>query len=38
MNNDSRKKLSSGQWLFDDTNLSQPEGRPIIEFLSDNLV
>lgn len=41
MNNASRKKIGSGQWLFDDTNywdLSRSEGRPLVEFLSENLV
>lgn len=41
LNNASRKKIGSGQWLFDDANywdLSRSEGRPLVEFLSENLV
>lgn len=41
MNNASREKLGSSQWFFDDNNywdLSRPEGRPLDEFLSENLV
>ncbi len=40
LNNASRKRIGSGQWLFDDTNywdLSRSEGRPLVEFLSENL-
>lgn len=41
LSNASRKKIGSGQWLFDDTDywdLSRAEIRPLVEFLKTNLV
>lgn len=40
LSNASRKKIGSGQWLFDDTDywdLSRAEIRPLVEFLKKNL-
>lgn len=41
LNNASRRKLGSGQWLFNDQNywdLSRPELQPLVNFLKNNLV
>ena len=41
LSNASRKKIGSGQWLFDDTDdwdLSRAEIRPLVEFLKTNWV
>ena len=41
LNNASRRKIGSGQWLFDDTDywdLSRAEIGPLVEFLKTNLV
>ncbi len=40
LNNASRKKLGSGQWLFDNPDywdFSRPELEPLVEFLKENL-
>lgn len=40
LNNASRKKLGSGQWLFDNSDywdFSRPELEPLVEFLKENL-
>lgn len=40
MNNAPRRKLGSGQWLFDNPDywdFSRPELEPLVEFLKENL-